>query len=78
MEAYKVLAQNIKCDGCVAKIKGAFEQNETIKQVEVNKTTGEVIVSGVSLNKKQIDETLKNIGHPIVEQKNFFSKLFSK
>jgi len=78
MKAYKVVAQNIKCEGCVSKIKGALLQQEFITSVEVNKTTGEVVVHGEMVDVDRIDNELKQIGHPPVTKKGLFSKLFSK
>ena len=78
MKEYKVVAQNIKCEGCVSKIKGALLQQEFIRTVEVNKTTGEVYIQGDMVDTSRIHDELKQIGHPPVEKKNFFSKIFSK
>ena len=78
MKEYKVIAQNIKCDGCVAKIKGALLQQEFINTVDVNKTTGEVFIQGDMVDIHRIHDELRQIGHPPVEKKSFISKLFSK
>jgi copper chaperone CopZ len=78
MKEYRVIAQNIKCDGCVAKIKGALLQQEFINSVDVNKTTGEVLIQGDMVDVTRVHDELKQIGHPPVEKKSFFSKLFSK
>ena len=51
---------------------------EFINNVDVNKTTGEVLIQGEMVDVIRIHDELKQIGHPPVEKKSIFSKLFSK
>lgn len=76
---YKIKAQNIKCDGCVSKIKETLGRIEGVREVEVNIQDATITIdAGTGSSKKMFTDSLKEMGYP--EQDSLFSglkKMFS-
>jgi copper chaperone CopZ len=76
---YKIKAQNIRCDGCVSKIKETLGSIEGVHFVDVSIEDATVTIeTNGKISKKIISDRLKEIGYP--EQDSLFSgfkKMFS-
>ena len=76
---YKIKAQNIRCDGCVSKIKETLGSIEGVHLVDVSIEDATVTIeTDGKISKKIISNRLKEIGYP--EQDSLFSglkKMFS-
>lgn len=68
------LAENIKCNGCVANITEGLEKVDGVSNISVDIPTGKVAFdyTGVS-DKKYFEKLLKDLGYPIKGKKNKFS-----
>lgn len=76
MKTLELTLQNIKCDGCVNTIKTAMEKHSNVKEVQVNKETGKVIIVGDNLISSAIITELTALGYPEAK-KSLLSKFFS-
>jgi copper chaperone len=66
---------NIRCEGCVHAIEKELSAMVGIHNVEAEKETGKVTVTGIGLDVAAIKKTLSHIGYPAKEKHN---SLFSK
>jgi copper chaperone CopZ len=76
---YKIKAQNIRCNGCVSKIKVNLGMAEGVHHTDVNIKEATVIIeTDNKTSQKILTDRLKEIGYP--QQNSFFSglkKIFS-
>lgn len=74
MISHQIMAENIKCDGCVAKIKEAIMPLQGVTAVEVSKEEGKVCISGIAIEKKDMVKKLAELGYPEKGHNGFISK----
>jgi len=55
---------NVKCGGCAANIKNGFTELTGVSEIEVNIDSGEVVITGENLDKKQLSAKLSELGYP--------------
>ena len=60
----KLHVSNVKCDGCVQRIKSGLLAMAGITHVEVDIPTGLVTISGDKLPQEGITATLTGLGYP--------------
>jgi copper chaperone len=59
-----VLAQNIKCGGCVTRIREGLSPLAGVSAVDVDIATGRVTVTGGSVSRMAITAKLAELGYP--------------
>lgn len=59
---------NMKCQGCVNNIISGLLACDEVMEVEVEQTTGTVIVTGELLDRASLASTLEGLGFPEVAQ----------
>lgn len=74
MVTYQIFVENIKCDGCVAKIKENLLPMNGVTAVEVYKDEHKVCVSGIAIEKQDLVNKLTDLGYPQKGGNNLFSK----
>lgn len=74
MVTHQVFAENIKCDGCVDKIKEGLLQMKGVIAVDVFKEEGKVCITGIALEKQKIINKLSALGYPEKGGNNLFSR----
>ncbi len=57
---------NVKCQGCVNNIISAMLARDEVMEVEVEATTGTVIISGDDLDRQALSASLNELGYPEV------------
>jgi copper chaperone CopZ len=74
MVTHQIHVLNIKCDGCVTTIQTELFKINGVESVLVSKEDGEVIASGVALDREQLVVKLTDIGYPEIGHNSFISK----
>ena len=64
MTEFKILASNIKCNGCATNIINGLNELTGIDSVEVNIEAGEVTVSANDISQSEIELKLSDLGYP--------------
>ena len=59
---------NMKCQGCVNTIISGLLSCDEVMEVEVEQTTGTVIITGNALDRVKLATTLDGLGFPEVAQ----------
>lgn len=67
MASLQLHAQNIKCAGCAANIKNGLDALSGIDQIDVDITTGGVLIQGSQLDQTLITAKLAELGYPVVQ-----------
>ena len=66
--------ENIKCVGCINRIKESFLKLTGISEVQVFIDQGKVCVMGVGLNRYSLAEKLTSMGYPQKGNNSSFNK----
>ena len=59
-----IMAQNIKCGGCVSRIRDGLSPLAGVTAIDVDIPTGRVTVSGVALSRPALTSKLAALGYP--------------
>ncbi len=59
-----ILAQNIKCGGCVTRIQESLATLAGVSSIAVDIATGQVTVNGTTLSRPALTANLAEIGYP--------------
>lgn len=63
-----IKVQNMKCEGCEARVVRVLEELEGVHHVEANYKEGKVTIqSDVELDRNQLKERLEELDFPVVE-----------
>ena len=74
MTTHQIFVENIKCEGCVSKIKTALLKLKGVVNVDVYKEKELVCISGVALERQEMTATLSELGYPEKGNNSFFNK----
>ncbi len=74
MISYQLLVENIKCIGCVNKIKEGLLKMKGVMGVEVIEVEHKVCVSGIGISRDSIAANLAKLGYPETGHNNLFSR----
>lgn len=66
MKELKFKIEGMMCGGCENRVKNALMSVTGVTKVNADHVTGEVIVETGCDNKKQIEETIQDLGYEIV------------
>jgi copper chaperone CopZ len=77
MESIEIFVENIKCGGCMNSIRTALLKLEGVLDVQINKETDRVSVSGEQLNRETVINKLAALGYPEKGNNSFMSKVKS-
>jgi copper chaperone len=61
----RLLATNVKCQGCATTIRDGLRSLSGVEDVEVDISTGEVVVRGQGLSRDQLAAKLGELGYPV-------------
>jgi len=64
MQNEQFTVQNVKCGGCVSAIENGLKELADVSEVTVTIESGLVNISGESLKRTQLAETLASLGYP--------------
>ena len=64
METLEIFVENIKCSGCINRIKNALKAFSDVKSVEILLEEEKVIIHGKNLNKSIFVTKLDRMGYP--------------
>ncbi len=74
METIEIFVENIKCGGCMNSIRSALLKLEGVNDVQINKETDRVSVSGEQLNRETVINKLAALGYPEKGNNSLMSK----
>ena len=69
MKTILINASNIKCGGCVSRIKEGISSIGGIDNVDVDIESGQVRIEGETLNENAIRQELMTLGYPAGDEK---------
>ena len=75
MKSISLTLDNVKCEGCVAKIQTALSKHKNIQSVVAEKVTGKVLITGDDLVNSVIVGELAELGFPETKKKGILGKL---
>ena len=59
---------NVKCQGCVSNIISGLLGRDEVMEVEVESSTGTVIITGNNLDRAELGRCLDGLGYPEVTE----------
>jgi copper chaperone CopZ len=74
MESIEIFVENIKCCGCMNSIRTTLLKLEGVRDVQINKETDRVSVSGEQLNRETVINKLATLGYPEKGNNSLMSK----
>ncbi len=74
MGTIEIFVENIKCGGCMNSIRSALLKLEGVNDVQINKETDRVSVSGEQLNRETVINKLAALGYPEKGNNSLMSK----
>lgn len=66
MDTFEFYASKIKCGGCVSNVTKGLKEINGVTEINVDIPTNVVSVSGVNLDKTEIEKKLAELGYPVV------------
>ena len=66
MASQILFAQNIKCGGCVDRIRESLSEIANVSSIDVEIDTGKITVTADSLEIKAIQAKLAELGYPVI------------
>jgi copper chaperone len=64
MATHEIFVENIKCGGCINRIKTALLKLSGVIAVEILKDEGKVCISGIAVEKERVLAKLSSLGYP--------------
>jgi copper chaperone len=74
MTTFQIYVENIKCEGCVNRIKSALLKIKGVNNIDVFKKEEKVCVSGIAIERQEIVDKLQAIGYPEKGNNSMMSK----
>ncbi len=74
MTSYQFLVENIKCAGCINKIKENLQTMKGVMGVEVIEAEQKVCVSGIGISRDFLASSLSKLGYPETGHNNIFQR----
>ena len=74
MTTHQIFVENIKCAGCLNRIKKALLKLSGVTRVEISPEIDKICVSGIAIEKRTLIEKLSSLGYPEKGNNSLFRK----
>ncbi len=74
MNTYQLFVENIRCKGCMDKIKSSLLALHGVIAVNIIAAEHKVCVSGIAIERDELVHELENIGYPEIGKNNIVSR----